>query len=41
VPALFETLSGMNMGELMSNIKGMKLRPNGSVVVDGKADTKQ
>jgi flotillin len=41
VPALFEALSGMNMGELMSNIKGMKLRPNGSVVVDGKADTKQ
>jgi flotillin len=41
VPALFETLSGMNMGELMSNIKGMKLRPNGSVVVDGKADIKQ
>ena len=41
VPALFEALSGMNMGELMSNIKGMKLRPNGSVVVDGKADIKQ
>jgi flotillin len=41
VPALFEALSGMNMGELMSNIKGMKSRPNGSVVVDGKGDLKQ
>jgi hypothetical protein len=25
----------------MTNIKGMKSRPNGSVVVDGKSDTKQ
>jgi flotillin len=36
VPALFEALSGMDMGELMSNIKGMRSRPNGSGVVDGK-----
>src|SRR5580658_3768692 len=41
VPALFEALSGMDMRELMTNIKGMKSRPNGSVVVDGKSDTKQ
>src|SRR5580692_3247189 len=40
VPALFEALSGMDMRELMSNIKGMKSRPNGSVV-DGKTDLKQ
>jgi flotillin len=36
VPALFEALSGMDMGELMSNIKGMRSRPNGSGIVDGK-----
>ena len=41
VPALFEALSGMNMGDLMSNIKGMRARPNGSAVVDGKTDVKQ
>jgi len=36
VPALFEALSGMDMRELMSNIKSMRSRPNGSTVVDGK-----
>ena len=36
VPALFEALSGMDMHELMSNIKGMKSRPNGSTTVEGK-----
>jgi flotillin len=41
VPALFEALTGMDMGELMSNVKTMRSRPNGSVVVDGKADVKQ
>jgi flotillin len=41
VPALFEALSGMDMRELMSNIKGMRSRPNGSAVVDGKVDGKQ
>jgi flotillin len=30
VPALFEALSGMDMHELMSNVKAMKSRPNGS-----------
>src|ERR1700759_4128999 len=32
VPALFEALSGMNMGELMANVKTMRPRPNGSAV---------
>jgi flotillin len=36
VPALFEALSGMDMRELMSNIKGMKSRPNGSATIEGK-----
>jgi flotillin len=36
VPALFEALSGMNMSELMSNVKTMRSRPNGSGTVDGK-----
>jgi flotillin len=36
VPALFEALSGMNMHDLMSNIKGMKSRPNGSATIDGQ-----
>jgi flotillin len=36
VPALFEALSGMDMRELMSNIKGMRARPNGSTTIDGK-----
>ena len=30
VPALFEALSGMDMHELMSNVKSMKARPNGA-----------
>jgi len=30
VPALFEALSGMNMKELMTNVKQMKSRPNGA-----------
>jgi flotillin len=30
VPALFEALSGMDMHELMSNVKAMKSRPNGT-----------
>jgi flotillin len=36
VPALFEALSGMDMHELMSNVKGMRARPNGAAAVDGK-----
>jgi flotillin len=36
VPALFEALSGMDIRELMSNVKGMRARPNGSATVDGK-----
>ncbi len=36
VPALFEALSGMDMRELMNNIKGMRSRPNGASTVDGK-----
>jgi flotillin len=36
VPALFEALSGMDMHELMSNVKSMRTRPNGSATVDGK-----
>ena len=36
VPALFEALSGMDMKELMSNVKGMRVRPNGAATVDGK-----
>ncbi len=36
VPALFEALSGMDMRELMSNVKSMRARPNGSVTIDGK-----
>ncbi len=30
VPALFEALSGMDMRELMSNVKSMQSRPNGN-----------
>jgi flotillin len=30
VPALFEALSGMDLCELMSNVKSMKARPNGA-----------
>src|SRR3984957_10302146 len=30
VPALFEALSGMDMHELMANVKSMRARPNGS-----------
>jgi flotillin len=29
VPALFEALSGMNLKDLMSNVKSMAARPNG------------
>src|SRR5215475_13512460 len=36
VPALFEALSGMDMHELMNNVKSMRARPNGSSTVDGK-----
>jgi len=36
VPALFEALSGMDMRELMSNVKSMRARPNGSGTVEGK-----
>jgi flotillin len=36
VPALFEALSGMDMHELMSNVKSIRARPNGSATVDGK-----
>jgi flotillin len=30
VPALFEALSGMDMRELMANVKSMRARPNGT-----------
>jgi flotillin len=30
VPALFEALSGMDIKQLMSNVQGMKQKPNGS-----------
>jgi len=36
VPALFEAISGMDMRELMSNVKSMRARPNGSATVEGK-----
>jgi flotillin len=36
VPALFEALSGMDMRELMSNVKTMRARPNGSATADDK-----
>ncbi|HLH33271.1 MAG TPA: SPFH domain-containing protein [Alloacidobacterium sp.] len=36
VPALFEALSGMDMRELMNNVKSMRSRPNGAATVDGK-----
>jgi flotillin len=36
VPALFEALSGMDMRELMNNVKSMRSRPNGASTVDGK-----
>jgi len=36
VPALFEALSGMDMHELMNNVKSMRSRPNGASTVDGK-----
>ena len=36
VPALFEALSGMDMRELMNNVKTMRTRPNGASTVDGK-----
>ena len=36
VPALFEAISGMNMSELMANVKSMRARPNGGATVDGK-----
>ncbi len=36
VPALFEALSGMDMRELMNNVKTMRARPNGGSTVEGK-----
>src|SRR5579883_96484 len=37
VPALFEALSGMDMRDLMSNVKSMRARPNGNAAAtDGK-----
>jgi len=36
VPALFEALSGMDMRELMSNVKSMRARPNGSATTENK-----
>jgi flotillin len=36
VPALFEALSGMDIRELMSNVKSMRARPNASSTPDGK-----
>ncbi len=38
VPALFETLTGMRMEELMSNVKGMQPREGGKL--NGRADDK-
>jgi flotillin len=35
VPALFEALSGMDLRDLMSNVKSMRARPNGGATVDG------
>jgi flotillin len=35
VPALFEALSGMDMRELMNNVKTMRSRPNGADVSNG------
>jgi flotillin len=35
VPALFEALSGMDMRELMNNVKTMRARPNGNPTVEG------
>ena len=45
VPALFEALSGMNMKELMSNVKSMTARPNGAAgngtaMLEGPVDPK-
>ncbi len=37
VPALFEALSGMDMRELMSNVKAMKPNANGASTVSGKS----
>ncbi|WP_026443757.1 flotillin family protein [Pseudacidobacterium ailaaui] len=36
VPALFEALSGMDMRELMNNVKTMRARPNGESTLSGK-----
>jgi flotillin len=36
VPALFEAISGMNMSDLMANVKSMRARPNGNAVVEGQ-----
>jgi flotillin len=45
VPALFEALSGMKMSDLMSNVKQMVARPNGSAetppVIEADTDTKK
>jgi flotillin len=35
VPALFEALSGMDMHELMNNVKSMRTRPNGAETING------
>ena len=43
VPALFEALSGMKMSDLMSNVKQMVARPNGSTgtsVIEADTDKK-
>ena len=43
VPALFEALSGMKMSDLMSNVKQMVARPNGSTgtpVIEADTDNK-
>jgi flotillin len=34
VPALFEALSGMDMRELMANVKSMRARPNGATAIE-------
>jgi flotillin len=34
VPALFEALSGMDMHELMANVKSMRARPNGKTAIE-------
>jgi flotillin len=38
IPALFETLSGMQMSELLGKVKGITDRPNGQAKPDKPAN---